>query len=75
MLVKIEMGEWISVYQRFVGWIEMPDNKEITPKNIEQAIDKKGIDFEKNEYDWTTEDHEDWDFDGLKILDIKKDKK
>lgn len=72
MLVKVEMGEWVNVYHRFVGWVEMPDNEEITPENLEKAIDNKGVDFEKDEYDWTTEDHDEWDFDGFEILDIRK---
>lgn len=72
MQVKVEMGEWLTVYQRFVGWVEIPDGEKVSEENIKKYIDEKGVDFEKNEYDWTTEEHEDWDFDGLKVLDIKK---
>ena len=72
MKVKIEMGEWVSVYQRFVGWVDIPDDQEITPETIEEAINNKGVDYEKNDYDWTTEDHEEWDFDDYKVLDVEK---
>ena len=72
MQVKIEMGEWVNVYQHFVGWVYIPDGQEITPETIEESIDTRGIDYEMNDYDWTTEDHEKWDFDGLKVLDIQK---
>lgn len=75
MMVKVEMGEWVNVYQHFVGWVEMPDNEATTPENIEKAIDKKGIDFEKNEYDWTTEDHDKWDFDSMRVLETRKNTK
>ena len=75
MMVKVEMGEWVNVYQYFVGWVEIPDDKDITPETIEQAIEAKGIDFEKNEYDWTTEDHDKWDFDGMRVLETRKNTK
>ena len=73
MNIKIEAGEWVNVYQKFVGWVYIPDGQEITPETVQQSIEERGIDYEMNDYDWTTEDHDKWDFEGLKILDKQED--
>ena len=73
MLVKVKVGEWINVYHDMVGWVELPDDQEINETNVKNAIEENGVDIEKEDLDWTTEDHEKWDFEGLKILETQKD--
>lgn len=63
---KIEIGEWVSVYVSQTLIIE--SDKDIENMSVEQVADLLENDEKtyitstcRSDYDWTTEDHEEWD--------------
>ena len=71
---KILVGEWVSVYSTqtlVVDTDKKIDN--MTAEQLARLLDEDdGTSFEvaKEDFDWSTEEHEDWDRNGeFKILD------
>lgn len=63
---KIILGEWVSVYVNQTMIIDTDkDIKNMTAEQIAQSLDYdddiKIVGIEKSDYDWTTEEHEQWD--------------
>ena len=62
---KVLMGEWVSVYTTQTMIVET--DKDIENMNAEQVAqlldydDNTTYEIEKEDFDWTTEEHEDWD--------------
>ena len=63
---KIEIGEWVSVYVSQTLIIE--SDKDIENMSAEQVADLLENDEKtyitdtcRSDYDWTTEEHEEWD--------------
>ena len=63
---KIEIGEWVSVYVSQTLIIE--SDKDIENMGVEQVADllendekTHVVDTCRSDYDWTTEEHEEWD--------------
>lgn len=73
MKVKVQVGEWMAVYHTVVGWVDIPDEVPLTEANAMFYIDENGVDIEKEDIDWSTVTHEEWDSEGLKILDLQPD--
>lgn len=73
MKVKVQVGEWMSVYHTVVGWIDIPDEVPVIEENIMFYIDENGVDIEKEDVDWSTVTHEEWDNESLKILEQQPD--
>lgn len=70
---KILIGEWVSVYSTqtlFVDTNAKLDN--MSPEKLANFLDTTSdpIEVSKEDFDWSTEEHEDWDRNGeFKILD------
>jgi len=73
MKVKVQVGEWIAVYHNVVGWIDIPDEIPVTEANAMFYINEEGVDIEKEDVDWSTLTHEEWDDESIKILETQKD--
>ena len=62
---KVIMGEWVSVHVNQIAIITT--DKDITNMKAEEVAklldddDNTQIDICKSDYDWSTEEHEDWD--------------
>lgn len=71
---KIQIGEWVSVYTTTTAFITTDkDIENMRPDQVANLLDyddNTTIDTEDEDFDWTTEEHEDWDRNGeIKILD------
>lgn len=73
MKVKVQVDEWIAVRHNVVGWVEMPDEVTATEANVMFYIGENGIDIEKEDIDWGSVVHEEWDNETLKILETQPD--
>lgn len=73
MKVKVQVDEWIAVRHNVVGWIEIPDEIPATEENAMFYIGENGVDIEKEDIDWGSVVHEEWDNETLKILEIQPD--
>lgn len=73
MQVKVQIGEWIAVYHTVVGWVEIPDDQPINEENVLFYAEENGVDIEKEDVDWSTVTHEEWDSDSVKILEEQSD--
>lgn len=65
-LHKIILGEWVSVYVNRTMIIETDkDVKNMTAEEVASVLDDDEntmiIGTCESDYDWTTEEHEDWD--------------
>jgi hypothetical protein len=63
---KIIIGEWVSVYVNQEVIVETDkDIENMTAEQLAQLLDyddnTKILSVCKSDYDWTTEEHEDWD--------------
>lgn len=62
---KILMGEWVSVYTTTTMCVTTDkDIENMTMKQVAQLLDyddNTQYDCEDEDFDWTTEEHEDWD--------------
>lgn len=62
---KILMGEWVSVYSTTTMWVTTDkDIENMTMEQVAQLLDyddNTQYDCEDEDFDWTTEEHEDWD--------------
>lgn len=63
---KIIIGEWVSVYVNQTMIIETDkDIKNMTADELAKLLDwddnTRIVDTRKSKYDWSTEEHEDWD--------------
>lgn len=73
---KIQIGEWVNVYSTQTLVIDTNDNLDnMTAKQLADYISnsnatQSSVEIVKEDFDWTTEDHDKWDTDGeIKILD------
>lgn len=73
---KIQIGEWVNVYSTQTLVIDTNDNLDnMTAKQLADYINNSNatqsrVEIVKEDFDWTTEDHDKWDTDGeIKILD------
>lgn len=71
---KVQIGEWVSVYS--TQTIVIDTDKKIdnmTPEQLARLLDeddKTTFEIAKEDFDWSTEEHEDWDRNNeFKILD------
>lgn len=62
---KVIIGEWVSVYVNQEAIITTDkDIKNMTADELSKLLDwddNTQIDICKSDYDWSTEEHEDWD--------------
>ena len=62
---KVIIGEWVSVYVNQEAIITTDkDIKNMTADELAKLLDwddNTQIDICKSDYDWSTEEHEDWD--------------
>ena len=63
---KIQIGEWVNVYSTQTLVVET--DKDLENMTTEQVVDlleqdenTQILDVCDSDYDWTTEDHEEWD--------------
>lgn len=73
---KIQIGEWVKVYSTQTLVIDTDDTLDkMTAKQLANYIDNSNaiqsrVEIVKEDFDWTTEEHEDWDRQGeVKILE------
>lgn len=73
---KIQIGEWVNVYSTQTVIIETDDTlDEMTAEQLANYIDNSNaiqsrVEIVKEDFDWTTEEHDKWDTDvEVKILD------
>lgn len=71
---KVLIGEWVSVYTTTTAFITTEkDIEKMTPSQVANMLDYDDevvFETEDEDFDWTTEEHEDWDRNGkVKILD------
>lgn len=70
---KIQIGEWVNVYSTQTLVIDTDaklDN--MSPEKLANFLDTTNdhIEVSKEDFDWSTEEHEDWDRNGeFKILE------
>lgn len=70
---KIQIGEWVSVYSTQTLVIDTDaklDN--MSAEQLANFLDltTDNVEYSEEDFDWTTEEHEDWDRQGeVKILD------
>jgi hypothetical protein len=73
---KVIMGEWVSVYTTTTMWITTDkDLENKTNDEVAQLLDyddNTQFDCEGEDFDWTTEEHEDWHRtdEPVKVLDV-----
>lgn len=75
MKYKILAGEWVSVYT--TQTLIVDTDKDLESLTSEQVVDllesddNTTFEIEKEDFDWTTEEHEDWDRNeyGTKIIE------
>lgn len=70
---KIQIGEWVNVYSTQTLVIDTDaklDN--MSAEQLANFLDltTDNVEYSEEDFDWTTEEHEDWDRQGeVKILD------
>ena len=61
---KILMGEWVSVYTTTTMFVETDkDIENMTAEQVAELLDHDNnteYETEDEDFDWTTEEHEDW---------------
>lgn len=78
---KIQIGEWVNVYSTQTVIIETDDTlDDLSAEQIADYIDNSNalqskVEIIKEDFDWTTEEHDKWDTEGeVKILDKQENK-
>lgn len=78
---KIQIGEWVNVYSTQTVIIDTDDILDnMTAEQIANYIDNSNalqskVEIIKEDFDWTTEEHDKWDTEGeVKILDKQETK-
>lgn len=73
---KIQIGEWVNVYSTQTLIIDTDDTLDnMTAEQIADYIDNSNalqskVEIIKEDFDWTTEEHEKWDTNGeVEILE------
>ena len=70
---KIQIGEWVNVYSTQTLVIDTDKKLDnMTAEQLANYLDltTDNVEHSKEDFDWTTEEHEDWDRQGeVKILD------
>lgn len=73
---KIQIGEWVNVYSTQTIIIDTDDNlDDMTARQLADYIENSNaiqsrVEIVKEDFDWTTEEHDKWDTEGeVKILD------
>ena len=73
---KIQIGEWVNVYSTQTVVIDTDDTLDnMTAEQIADYIDNSNalqskVKIIKEDFDWTTEEHEKWDINGeVEILE------
>lgn len=76
---KVLMGEWVSVYTTTTTYITTDkDIENMTMGQVARLLDNDDnttFDTEDEDFDWTTEEHEDWDRNNeqpIQVLDIEE---
>ena len=70
---KIQIGEWVNVYS--TQTLVIDTDKKLDNMSAEQLanyldLTTDNVEYSEEDFDWTTEEHEDWDRQGeVKILD------
>lgn len=64
---KIQYGEWVSVYETVVAYID--SDVEPTKENLQELIEKNGVDYCMEDFDWTTQESEELDLQPFEILE------
>ena len=70
---KIQIGEWVNVYSTQTLIIDTDKKLDnMTAEQLANYLDltTDSVEYNKEDFDWTTEEHEDWDRQGeVKILE------
>lgn len=75
MKYKILAGEWVSVYTRQTLIVDTDkDLEQMTPEQIADILqrdDNTAYEIAKEDFDWSTEEHEEWDKNeyGIKVIE------
>ena len=61
---KIQIGEWVSVYTTTTIFVDTDkDLEKMTEEQVAELLDHDNnvvYETSKEDFDWTTEEHEDW---------------
>lgn len=76
MKYKITAGEWVNVYATQTLIIDTNvDLEKASPEQIKLLLEdgNASYEIEREDFDWTTEEHDDWDKNGIKVLEKMED--
>lgn len=76
MKYKITAGEWVNVYATQTLIIDTNvDLEKASPEQIKLLLEdgSASYEIEREDFDWTTEEHDDWDKNGIKVIEKLED--